>query len=233
MIKPYYQDQFVTLYHADCREILPQLEPVDLVLTDPPFSEKTHKGARSAPSAPYAGEAQKKIDFDSMDFSAIRATLSLINARRWMIATMDWRHIYQMETAPPDGWKFIRFGIWVKPNSAPQFTGDRPATGWEGVAILHKEGEKLSWNNGGHRAVWTHNIDASGIHPTAKPVGLMQQWLCEFGSPVEVVLDPFCGAGAVLRAAKNLGMRSIGIEQSERHCEQAAKRMAQEVLAFN
>ncbi len=37
MIEPYYQDEFSTIYHGDCREILPTLEPVDLVLTDPPY----------------------------------------------------------------------------------------------------------------------------------------------------------------------------------------------------
>ncbi len=43
---PYYDEDGITIYHGDCREILPQLEPVDLVLTDPPYgiSDKLGSG---------------------------------------------------------------------------------------------------------------------------------------------------------------------------------------------
>lgn len=39
-MKPYYEEKGITIYHGDCREILPTLEPVDLVLTDPPSVER-------------------------------------------------------------------------------------------------------------------------------------------------------------------------------------------------
>lgn len=233
-MKPYYQDEYATIYHGDCREVLPELGPVDLVLTDPPFSATTHLGARSAPNAPYQGPAQVKIDFAAWDYEAICAFYAQLApvVSGWLVATMDWRHIYRLEESTPMGWRFVRFGVWVKPNSAPQFTGDRPATGWEGVAILHRADRKMSWNGGGNRAVWTHNIDSSGIHPTAKPVSLVAQWLKQFALFSETVLDPFMGSGTTLRAAKDLGIHSIGIELEERYCEIAAERLRQEVLAF-
>jgi len=43
-VKPYYQDNYCTIYHGDCLEIMPQLEPVDLVLTDPPYGIKRDEG---------------------------------------------------------------------------------------------------------------------------------------------------------------------------------------------
>ena len=69
-------------------------------------------------------------------------------------------------------------------------------------------------------------------HPCPKPVDLMRQivdWVCPTNG---VLVDPFMGSGSTLRAAKDLGRRAIGIEQSERYCEIAARRMGQEVLAL-
>jgi site-specific DNA-methyltransferase (adenine-specific) len=229
-MKPYYEDDYATIYHADCREILPQLESVDLVLTDPPYSEKTHVGARSEPISPYQGESQKKISFQSWSADALRGVFESVDCRGWLISFMDWRHIYEIEQAPPSGYRFIRFGVWVKPNCAPQFTGDRPATGWEGVAILHSDKGRPSWNAGGNRAVWTANIDNSGIHPTAKPQKMIAKLLRDFAPPSAVVLDPFMGSGTMLRAAKDLGIKSIGIEIEEKYCEIAVKRLRQEIL---
>jgi hypothetical protein len=63
------------------------------------------------------------VTFDSTTGESIRATFGQIRARRWLIASVDWRHVGTLEKTPPDGWRFVRFGIWVKPNGAPQFTG--------------------------------------------------------------------------------------------------------------
>ncbi len=67
-------------------------------------------------------------------------------------------------------------------------------------------------------------------HITQKPLDVMV-WaigLCP-GNP-ESILDPFMGSGTTLRAAKDLRIKAVGIEAAERHCEIAAKRLAQEVL---
>lgn len=223
-MKPYYEHAGMVIYHGDCREILPTLPKVDLVLTDPPYGETTHAGARSA----------NDIDGRLIHFQSISDDdlLSLARqfvekASRWVVMTCDWRHAVRLESECAS---LVRLGVWVKPNGAPQFTGDRPGTGWEAVAVLHRPGKKR-WNGGGHHAVWTYPIE-QGEHPTQKPLRLIKRWLADFSEDGETILDPFMGSGTTLVAAKQLNRRAIGIEIEERYCEIAAKRLSQEVFDF-
>ncbi len=235
-MKPYYDHAGITIYHGDCREILPSLPPVDLVLTDPPYSEKTHKGARSASDyGPKGGTVS--INFDSCDASFIRDTFSLLKVNRWCISFLDWRHALPLEIDPPIGLEFIRLGVWTKLNPMPQLTGDRPSTGWEAIAIFHVPGKK-KWNGGSGPALWMHGTSRFGYfgpsnHPTEKPLELIKKLITQFSDDEETILDPFMGSGTTLRAAKDLGRKAIGIEIEERYAEIAAKRMEQEVLPLS
>lgn len=236
----YYQDDWVTLWHADNREILPTLadQSVDLVPTDPPYSETTHMGARSHPERTSTGkwrsggnEPQMLIDFAHIPTIDLQATLSDLSriANAWIVSFMDWRHIAQIEIAPPPELRFVRFGMWHKTNGAPQFTGDRPAAGWEGIAILHRTGGRMQWNGGGRNAVFTYP-KINGSHPTQKPIPLICELVALFSNPGDLILDPFAGSGTTGVAAKRLGRRCILIEQEERYCEIAAKRLSQDCM---
>lgn len=223
----FYERDGITIYKGDCREILPTLGAVDHVLTDPPYSETTHNGARSLTSDNRkggTGDNAGRIDFDAIGAEMIREAVALADPLRWTVATVDWRHVHELECAPPLGARFVRFGIWVKPDGAPQFTGDRPATGWEAVAIMHKLGGKMRWNGGGNRAVWVFPI-ARGEHPTEKPLGLLLELVSLFTDPGETILDPFMGSGTTLVAAYQLGRKAIGVEIDERWAEVAARRL--------
>jgi len=224
-MKPYYSSSNIEIYHCDCRELIPSLPDIDVVLTDPPYSDTTHEGARTG------GASIVLVDFDSVTPEFLRDTYSMIapKLKSWLVAFMDWRHIASLEKEPPNGLRFVRFGIWHKPNGAPQFTGDRPATGWEGIGILHREGVKMSWNGGGRHAVFTYS-KINGSHPTEKPLPLVSELMTLFSNPGDLIFDPFMGSGTTLRAAKNLGRRAIGCELDEKWCEHAARRLSQEVL---
>lgn len=225
---PYASGDGWTLYLGDCREILPSLDPVDVVVTDPPYSDRTHAGQRSA------GAHESNIGFASITPEGLRSILASMRFRRWLVTFMDYRMVPGLEDAPPSGMVGVRMGVWVKPNGAPQFTGDRPAQGWEAIWIAHalrEKGVKMKWNGGGNRAVWTCNIE-QGAHPTMKPLRLVKELLTLFSDEGETILDPFAGSGTTLLAARDLGRKSIGIELSEAYAEVAAKRLSQNLLPF-
>lgn len=212
----------ISLIHGDSREIVPMLGEVDVVITDPPYAAKTHNGARTVTDL-----ETKLVTFQAVtedEFMWYFRQLCQMT-RRWVVATCDYRHAVKLEES---SLPFVRMGVWVKPDSAPQFTGDRPGMGWEAVAVLHREGKK-HWNGGGSRAVWIHNCDR-GLHPTQKPISLFKQFVEQFSDPGELVLDPFAGSGTTLVACKRLGRRAIGIESNLEYCQRAANRLSQGVL---
>jgi len=203
------------LYLGDCREILPSLPNVDLVITDPPYDKKTHENHMSEVSD------RQALGFEQLDDSEfIDLCRTLVDkANRWVLMNCATSHALMAMSLE----EFIRLGIWVKPNGAPQFTGDRPGTGWESVAIFHRKGRK-KWNGGGNHAVWTHNI-ASGEHPTQKPVGLIEKWIDQFSIGDESILDPFMGSGTTGVACANLGKTFYGIEREPKYFDIACQRI--------
>jgi site-specific DNA-methyltransferase (adenine-specific) len=234
-VRPYYADDRTTIYHGDCREVLHEQAlqergPYSLVLTDPPYDEQTHKGARTI------SPDLKLIDFQPMGREELRYLLSLAGSlcERWVIATVAWQHAADMELRPPIGLGFVRIGAWVKPNPTPQFTGDRPGQGFEAIAYLHAVGphaKRMGWNGGGLSGSFVENKISNGnLHPTQKPLELWNRIVSLFTNEGDIILDPFMGAGTTLVAAKNLYRKAVGIELEERYCEIAAQRLSQETL---
>ena len=226
-MKPYYQDDLVTLYHGDCREVLASMadETVDAVLTDPPYTERTHKKARTP-------EHEGVTSFAAIDDVELRHILSSAArvSRGWVVATLDYRHAVEFDNAPPDGLRVQRIGVWVKTNPTPQLSGDRPAQGWESIAYMHRDDRRSKWNGGGSHGNYVAPIPPPEGHPTAKPLPLVSKWVRWFTDTDGLVLDPFAGSGTTLRAAKDEGRKAIGVELEERYCEIAAKRLAQDTL---
>lgn len=232
-VTPYYQDDAVTLWLGDCREILPTLEPVDHVITDPPYEAEAHTLARRQRSEGVVGVLAIEFDPMSTDTRAVVGREITRLARRWILvfcqveAAMLWRESLV-------GARYLRTQVWVKPDSAPQFTGDRPAMGYESIVTCYAGTGKTRWNGGGKRGVYEHMVGVSGggrnPHPTMKPESLMNELVRLFTDPSETILDTFAGSGTTLVAAKRLGRKAIGIELNEAYCEIAAKRLSQGAL---
>lgn len=207
-MKPYYQDEAVTIYHGDCREILPHIQPVDLVLTDPPYGIGMDGG-----NVGYKGFN----NFEKLDWDTAPPDGDLISA----IIDKGKKSIL---------WGGNYFGL---PASRCWMIWDKGA-GFKGRSYAEAE---LAWTNfDANVRVFSHDPLAKGDykgkhHPTMKPLPLMT-WCLQFFPDAQSILDPFMGSGTTLRAAKDLGRKAIGIELEEKYCEIAARRMSQEVLAL-
>ena len=219
------------IYQGDCLTLMKEMpdKSVDLVLTDPPYSEKTHVGMRSMSKD---GHAATSIDFDSIDESELRIIFNEIGrvSKAWIVSFIDWRHAAILEEHPPNNLDFVRLGIWVKPNGMPQLTADRPSMGWEAIAFLHRSDKKKEWNGGGSSSVFTHNNVRAGrfvanFHPTEKPLGLVQELLDLFSKPGDIVLDPFCGSGTTAIACKMTGRNYIAMEKDKKYYDVALERI--------
>lgn len=217
------------LAHVDDAFALLEAMPdssVDHVITDPPYSERTHAGARknTARGSHRAINAQPLIDFESLsDFQFLQLSRHLVRvARRWVVMTCDNHHVARLLCSDLP---IVRMGIWIKPNGAPQFTGDRPGMGYETIAILHGP-EKMRWNGGGKHAVWNFPTQTKDtLQPTQKPLSLIRQLVADFTDPDDVILDPFMGSGTTAIAALSLDRRFLGCERDKARYAAAMNRI--------
>lgn len=220
-----------TLYLGDCLTVLPTLGPVDVVITDPPYDERTH--AKHWVGSGNDGYGRpKEMGFDALTNRTQEDVANWAGAycSRWFLAFCSIEMV--------DGWKariegagldWVRAGVWVKGNPPPQFSGDRPGTGAEAIAIAHPKGRKR-WNGGGRPALWHWNTSLHDgawqqSHPTQKPEGLMGMLINDFTEAGELVLDPFMGSGTTGAGCLSMGRRFIGIEAEKKYFDIACERM--------
>jgi site-specific DNA-methyltransferase (adenine-specific) len=214
------------LYHGDCFEYMRSMpdKSVDIIITDPPYGERTHKGATS--SRVIHDVVDKLIDFKHMSLERLFEFCkeSIRVSRRWVVFTCELNYAAKIEDNPELKDYLVRVGAWIKPNAAPQFTGDRPGQGWEAVVVLH-DTYKKQWNDGGHHAVWIYNI-VQGKHPTKKPPALIKKWLDQFTDPGETIFDPFMGEGTTGVCCMEMGRNFIGCEIEKKWFDLAEKQIA-------
>ena len=216
-LKPYYDDgNGIVIYHGDCREILPHLEPVDLVLTDPPYGIGEARGNNKT-----RGLLARPKDYGVAAWDDSPPARWLFD---WLIEISQHQIIF--------GGNFFGLPasscwlVWDKDNGATDFADCELA--WTN---LKKAVRKLQWRWNG---MLQENMGKKEFreHPTQKPLEVMKWAIEQAPADCMTILDPFMGSGTTLRAAKDLGRKAIGIEIEEKYCEIAAKRLAQEVLAL-
>lgn len=250
-LKPYFERDGITVYHASCLEVMATLgdRSVGCTFTDPPYTNRVHGNMRSNKGRKGFGKNDRRrrpggsevvaadgriahsinpIDFPAMttrEASAYFAEIGRVTSR-WVVATVAFEHAARLYEEPPPGLRPIRTGVWVKIGPTPQMTGDRPAQGWEAVALLHaNDGPRMHWNGGGKAAVWHYQAEMRGGYPTQKPEPLISRLIADFADPSDLILDPFLGAGTTLACAWRAGHPAIGCDVREEACEIAAKRL--------
>ena len=205
----YYQDESVVIYHGDCRDILPSLPKVDLVLTDPPYGIEFRSNHRIIRHDPLYGDTEFPL--------ALIAQLAVLPTHAAYVFCR-WNNL----TTMPSPRSVI---VWVKNNWSMGDLKHEHARQWE--AICFYPGPQHQFIARIPDVIFADRT-GNDLHPTQKPLSLCKKIL---GANVgQVVLDPFMGSGTTLRAAKDLGRKAIGIEIDERYCEIAARRMSQLVL---
>lgn len=212
-MKPYYDHAGITIYHGDCLEIIPTLPKVDIVLTDPPY------GINYQSSRRIDWQRKEKIqgdnEFPQWIFGGILFNIAMFVWCRWD----------QMITFP----KPKSFIVWDKGNHSMGDLNHEFGRRWEGCCFY--PGPNHSFTKRPADLIISNRINPADLkHPNEKPVSALTPLInCH---PGELVLDPFCGSGSTLMAAKDLGRKAIGIEIEEKYCEIAAKRLSQEVFNF-
>ena len=214
MTDPYYQDDYATIYHGDCLEILPTLadQSIDLVLTDPPYGIE-----KSSTKGDYESDFVDNEDY-IVSFVVAQILPQLRRLAR-VVLTPGIKHLFHYPK--PDS-----FGVFFYPSATSWqkwgtldtnpilYYGDRP----------EKMGP-LSWSE-------TSTAPKAIKHPCAKPLVQWRKLVDRCSSEGGTILDPFMGSGTTLEAAKQLGRKAIGIELEEKYCEIAAERLQQEYMQF-
>lgn len=230
MVQPYYDHAGITIYHADCRDVLPGII-ADVLITDPPY------GINFAEYASHDDDAAGYREF----------IWPIIETAEKCLAQGSICAVFQSETKVKD-WPILVPRDFRLIAACKKF-------GQMGRELLARQVDYiLYWSIGGWR--WTRAAGESARqwqpqgarnwfvsddccrtgpgqrpdHPCPRPLDTMRYLVARLAPPSSIVLDPFAGSGTTLRAAKDLGRKAIGIEIEERYCEIAARRMAQEVL---
>jgi len=219
-VKPYYDHDGITIFNAQCEDVLPSIDPatVDLLLTDPPYGIKlstTYKSnGRGRGKGRHAWEARDHVAVAGDDVPFDPAPLLAYKR-----AVLFGANNYTDRLPPSQSWI-----VW-----------DRVSDGH------HTADAELAWTNLGgtvrtFRHMWTGYRRKSEIgfhvHPTQKPVALMRWIIDKHTKPGDLVLDPYMGSGPVAQACHELGRRYVGIELVEDYCAVAVTRLRQQILDF-
>ncbi len=215
MTQPYYQDEWVVLYHGDCLEITDWLA-ADVLVTDPPYGIAGGRLSRHD-----AGGRQVHADAGWDSLTIRDNALALWGNRP--------RAVFGTPKQPDLEHRGVRL-IWDKGDDCGMGDLSWPFGATYEVIWVHGDG----WAGKRRSSILRSprlTSDASTIgHPTPKPIALMETLISY--APPGIIADPFAGSGSTLVAAKALGRKAIGVELEERYCEIAARRLAQDVLDF-
>lgn len=222
-----------TLYHGDCIEVMQSLSEVDAVITDPPYEAEAHTKGRRLLGKQTGGA--RTVEYGELNFDRIdeetrqkASDLMVQLSKGWLLcfcqaeAVQAWRECHESAGA-----KYKRACVWIKPDGAPQFTGDRPGMGYESMVASWCGEGRSKWNGGGKHGVFTfsqRDNNSKKEHQTQKPILLMNELVHLFSNEGETVLDPFMGSATTGVACINLNRNFIGIERDQKYFDIACRR---------
>jgi len=216
---PYYDAGGITIYHGDCRQIMPHLKPFDLLMADPPYGVNIGGDLRKDGTRANLGRngTAKRKDYGSLEWDQELVEEWVMSLARGICTRQIIFGGNYYPLPPTSCWL-----MWDKENTGEFADGEMAWTNLKKPVRIKRH----LWNGmlrKGQEAKW---------HPTQKPLEVIQ-WAIQQAGDVETILDPWAGSGTTGHAAKNLGKRAVLIEREERYCEVAARRLAQDVLPLH
>jgi DNA modification methylase len=216
---PYYEDAGITIYHGDCREVLPHISG-DVVISDPPYGlgELTCTEAKRRGKNRYISAFEDTEDYIktvvvpaltlAMERCGGRAAITPgVRCMSFYPRARDIGGFFQPAAAGMGPWGFASYNPVL-------FYGKDPFAGRNVTATMVPLTERPSDDR----------------HPCAKPFAACRWMVAKASQPGETVVDPFMGIGTFLVEAKRMQRKAIGIELEEKYCEIAAKRLSQGAL---
>ncbi len=223
-MKPYYDEDGITIYHADCRDVLSDLPQAAAVVTDPPYNVGKDYGGHD--------DAMATADYEHWVSAVTKKCIGAATRQFWLIPPLKlnlWlthlpnAHVIVITrgaVGPVRGQRGPGHPGWQDQYQLALSIG-RPVVNspnlWDGIRL---KGEGYFFRE------YTYN------HPGYTPYPIMRKAVELLSECGDVIVEPFSGTGTTLRAAKDTGRKAIGIEINERYCEIAAKRLAQRCLDF-
>lgn len=224
------------------REMREYGEQIDVLITDPPYSPHVHANLCSGSLVGTKAVPKYELPFEPLKGytwleDAVRIT------KRWVVSFSDLEAFGLIKGVCPA--EYIRGCVWAKKNAMGQLTADRPATAFEGIALLHGTKDaghpKKRWNGHGSYGIWAaddetfaaNGFEANGTrgkkdrHPNEKPLDLCLKMVALFSERGETVFDPFCGSGAIGEACVLLGRHYIGMDNAAEWVLKAAIRVTE------
>jgi site-specific DNA-methyltransferase (adenine-specific) len=210
VLNPYWSEKYATIYHGDCREILPQLDiRINATITDFPYGNGTEYDNYQDTRANLLELIKTALPVIRIKSDRILITCGVGNL--WLYPEPDWTLLWISEAGAGSGkWGFCC---------------------WQPILAYGKD--PYLTNNLGRRPdiIFSNEPASNNIHPCAKPLSLWKQVIARASVSCEdIILDPFMGSGTTLKAAKALNRRAIGIDTSEKYCEIAAQELSQYVM---
>lgn len=243
---PYYVDDQVILYHGDCREVMPALDRVDLIVADPPYGETSLPWdrwpdgwvtmARDVASSLWCFGSMRMWGQRWNDFHRLGWVMSQDvvwekhNGSGFATDRFKRVHEHALHWYQGDAWSDIYHetptvpGV-ARPSATIKDHGQTPHAGQIGTAGYEYGDTRLM-----RSVIAVRSMHGRATHPTEKPVGILDPLIRYACRPGGVVLDPFAGSGSTAEAARLAGRRAVLIEADERYCEVAARRFTQGVL---
>jgi site-specific DNA-methyltransferase (adenine-specific) len=240
-VKPFFADANVTLWHGDMRQLIGEvIPPVDLVLADPPYGETALQwdrwpggwleSARQAARSLWCFGSMRTIGVHWAEFldadwiysqdivwekhngsSPLNDRFRRVHEHATFWYRGRWADVHHVTPTTPDAVARV-----VRIKGRPAHYGDRK----EMTFVSEDGGPRLM-----RSVMQVRSMHGRAIHPTEKPVGLLDPLIRYACPPGGTVLDPFAGSGATAEAAVLAGRKAILIEANEKYCEAIARRL--------